>query len=115
MSASCGPEGFADVLKSNIEIAMSVGKDPTFLSNCELPVDQFQHCLQALDLSYNNLEMVPETICSLYGLGELILSNNPRITRLPPELGKLRNIWNLRLENLNIQDIPEDIKGKILL
>eukprot|EP00794_Sanderia_malayensis_P013704 gene13704-15131_t len=111
LSASCGPEGFADIAKSSIEVAMLAGKEPQFLSNCELPVECFRNCLQALDLSFNDLEMVPDTTCSLSSLGELILSNNPRIQRLPPELGKLRNIWNLRLENLNIQDIPEDVKS----
>ena len=74
MSASCGPEGFADVEKQRVEIAMSSAAALSFISNCELPVDMFENTLQSLDLSDNNLEMVPETVCMLTALGELNLS-----------------------------------------
>ena len=60
--------------KNRVEVAITSGNEPSFLSNCELPVDQLQNTLQVLDLSYNNLEAVPETVCMLTALGELNLS-----------------------------------------
>ena len=60
--------------KKRVEVAISSGNEPSFLSNCELPVDLLQNTLQVLDLSYNNLETVPETVCMLTALGELNLS-----------------------------------------
>ena len=74
LSASCGPEGFTDVEKNRVEVAISSGSDPSFVSNCELPAKQVHNTLQVLDLSDNNLEMVPETVCMLTALGELNLS-----------------------------------------
>lgn len=74
LSASCGPEGFTDVEKKRVEVAISSGSEPSFLSNCELPADQLQNTLLVLDLSNNNLEMVPESVCMLNSLGELDLS-----------------------------------------
>ena len=74
LSASCGPEGFAQVETKRVEVAISAGNEPSFLSNFELPVDQLQNTLQVLDLSSNRLEMVPETVCMLAALRELNLS-----------------------------------------
>ena len=60
--------------KKRVEAAISSGNEPSFVSNCDLPVNQLQNTLQVLDLSDNKLEMVPETVCMLTALRELILS-----------------------------------------
>ena len=49
-------------------------EEKPFVSTCEFPVELFQHTLERLDLSENNLQIFPETICELTSLQELDLS-----------------------------------------
>lgn len=106
LTASCGPEGFVAVDKKKVADSISGSIQAAFNTNCEFPVALLSHCLQVLDLSYNQLEHIPDSICCLTSLCELDLSHNPSLRQLPAELGNLKNIWNLRLTNLNINDVP---------
>ncbi|KYO21001.1 leucine-rich repeat serine/threonine-protein kinase 1 isoform B [Alligator mississippiensis] len=73
---------------------------PTFLSDS----------LEVLYLNDNQLDFVPQSICLLKGLTELYLGNNPGIRELPPELGQLANLWQLDTEELNISNVPAEIR-----
>ncbi|XP_054625561.1 leucine-rich repeat serine/threonine-protein kinase 1 isoform X3 [Dunckerocampus dactyliophorus] len=66
--------------------------------------------LEVLILNDNQLECVPQSVCGLSGLSELYLSNNAGIRELPVELGQLTNLWQLDIENLNISNVPQEVR-----
>ncbi|XP_039215029.1 leucine-rich repeat serine/threonine-protein kinase 1 isoform X3 [Crotalus tigris] len=66
--------------------------------------------LEVLYLNDNQLDSVPQSVCLLKGLSELYLGNNPGIQELPTELGQLVNLWQLDIEDLNIGNIPTEIR-----
>ncbi|XP_058485313.1 leucine-rich repeat serine/threonine-protein kinase 1 [Solea solea] len=66
--------------------------------------------LEVLYLNDNQLDCVPQSVCALHNLTELYLSNNPGIRELPAELGQLCNLWQLDTEDLNISNIPQDVR-----
>uniref|UniRef100_UPI00398E8825 leucine-rich repeat serine/threonine-protein kinase 1 n=1 Tax=Pristiophorus japonicus TaxID=55135 RepID=UPI00398E8825 len=69
-------------------------------------------CLEVLHLDNNSLESVPQSVCGLRALSELYLSNNPGIRDLPPELGQLANLWQLDIDQLNISNVPTEIRNE---
>uniref|UniRef100_A0A8C5M637 non-specific serine/threonine protein kinase n=2 Tax=Leptobrachium leishanense TaxID=445787 RepID=A0A8C5M637_9ANUR len=66
--------------------------------------------LEVLFLNENQLESVPHSVCFLKGLTELYLGSNPGIRELPAELGQLTSLWQLDLEDLNITNLPTEIR-----
>lgn len=36
--------------------------------------------------------------------------SNPGIRELPAELGRLSNLWQLDIEDLNITNVPQDVR-----
>ncbi|XP_066492192.1 leucine-rich repeat serine/threonine-protein kinase 1 [Tiliqua scincoides] len=66
--------------------------------------------LEVLYLNDNQLDAVPLSVCLLRGLSELYLGNNAGIQELPPELGQLANLWQLDIEELNIINLPAEIR-----
>uniref|UniRef100_A0A8D0GZA0 Leucine rich repeat kinase 1 n=1 Tax=Sphenodon punctatus TaxID=8508 RepID=A0A8D0GZA0_SPHPU len=66
--------------------------------------------LEVLYLNDNQLDSVPQSVCLLKGLTELYIGNNSGIRELPPELGQLANLWQLDIEELNISNIPAEIR-----
>ncbi|ELV13456.1 Leucine-rich repeat serine/threonine-protein kinase 1 [Tupaia chinensis] len=78
----------------------SVLEFPAFLSES----------LEVLCLNDNHLDAVPPSVCLLKSLSELYLGNNPGLRELPPELGQLSNLWQLDTEDLNISNMPAEIK-----
>lgn len=75
----------------------------------EFPV-MLQDSLEVLLLNDNQLECVPQSVCSLQSLTELYLSNNSGIRELPVELGQLSNLWQLDMDNLNISNVPQNAR-----
>ncbi|XP_051896567.1 leucine-rich repeat serine/threonine-protein kinase 1 isoform X2 [Pristis pectinata] len=69
-------------------------------------------CLEVLHLDSNFLDSVPQSVCWLRALSELYLSNNPGIRELPAELGQLANLWQLDIDQLNISNVPTEIKNE---
>ncbi|KAJ8304248.1 hypothetical protein KUTeg_017831 [Tegillarca granosa] len=67
------------------------------------------HSLHDLNLSNNDLEVVPSSVCHMTSLEILDLSDNPSIKTFPPELGRLKTCHNLILNGLNIENIPKEI------
>lgn len=66
-----------------------------------LPKSMAQAKLSILFLARNNLYEVPSCVCEITTLQSLDLSGNPRLTQLPYEMGRLRNIEFLKLEHLD--------------
>ena len=56
--------------------------------------------LRSLDLSYNSFQQVPLCICYFSNLDSLDLSHNPNITKLPADMGRLQNLFDLKLEGM---------------
>ena len=50
-----------------------------------------------LDVSNNNIKIVPPNISELTNLSVLNISGNENITDLPPEMGLLTRLWNLNV------------------
>ncbi|MEE6503637.1 hypothetical protein FKM82_004886 [Ascaphus truei] len=75
---------------------------------------EFPSCLrdslEVLYLNNNQLDSVPLSVCQLKSLTELYLGSNPGIRDLPPELGQLAALWQLDLEELNITNLPAEIR-----
>ncbi|XP_067873774.1 leucine-rich repeat serine/threonine-protein kinase 1 isoform X2 [Heterodontus francisci] len=69
-------------------------------------------CLEVLHLDNNFLDSVPQSVCWLRALSELYLSNNPGIRELPAELGQLANLWQLDIDQLNISNVPTEIRNE---
>lgn len=66
--------------------------------------------LEVLCLNDNHLDAVPPSVCLLKSLSELYLGNNSSLRELPPELGQLGNLWQLDTEDLNISNVPAEIR-----
>ncbi|OWK08814.1 LRRK1 [Cervus elaphus hippelaphus] len=62
--------------------------------------------LRKLNLSDNHLGELP----SVQSSDEIICSSNPSLRELPPELGQLGNLWQLDIEDLNIGNVPAEIR-----
>ncbi|XP_014858767.1 PREDICTED: leucine-rich repeat serine/threonine-protein kinase 1 [Poecilia mexicana] len=86
-------------------------RDPDPVCPIEFP-SVLRDSLEVLILNDNQLECVPQSLCALHNLTELYLSNNPGIRELPAELGQLSNLWQLDIENLNINNIPQAVKDE---
>ena len=65
-----------------------------------LPMSMAEAKLSLLHLAKNNLYEVPPCVCKIITLESLDLSGNPRLTQLPQQMGRLRNIVFLKLEHL---------------
>ncbi|XP_015424594.1 PREDICTED: LOW QUALITY PROTEIN: leucine-rich repeat serine/threonine-protein kinase 1 [Myotis davidii] len=78
---------------------------------CPLDFPAFlSESLEVLCLNDNHLDAVPPSVCLLKSLSELYLGNNPGLRELPPELGQLGNLWQLDIEDLNISNVPAEIR-----
>ncbi|XP_015198818.2 leucine-rich repeat serine/threonine-protein kinase 1 isoform X2 [Lepisosteus oculatus] len=86
-------------------------RDPDSVCSIEFP-GVLRDCLEVLFLNDNQLESVPQSVCSLKNLTELYLSNNPGIRELPHELGQLSNLWQLDIEDLNISNVPVEVRNE---
>ncbi|KAG5552612.1 hypothetical protein RHGRI_010636 [Rhododendron griersonianum] len=62
-----------------------------------------------LDLSYNRITQLPESVCTLYNLETLLLSNCHLLITLPAELVKLISLRHLDLIRTNLKEIPMHI------
>lgn len=40
----------------------------------------------------------------------LVCYSNPGLRELPPELGQLGNLWQLDIEDLNISNVPAEVR-----
>ncbi|CAI9543023.1 unnamed protein product, partial [Staurois parvus] len=78
-------------------------------SSVEFPVF-LRDSLEVLYLNDNQLDTFPHSVCQLKSLTELYLGSNPGIKELPPELGQLSSLWQLDLEDLNISNLPAEIR-----
>ncbi|XP_068169115.1 leucine-rich repeat serine/threonine-protein kinase 1 isoform X2 [Antennarius striatus] len=84
-------------------------RDPDPVRSIEFPMI-LGDSLEVLYLNDNQLDCVPQSVCGLHSLTELYLSNNPNIRELPAELCQLSNLWQLDLEGLTINNVPQEVR-----
>ena len=81
--------------------------------NClsNLPNSTVASGLKTFNISNNQFHTVPHCVCSFVTLHTLNIANNPNISSLPPELGRLQNLRNLNLNGLhNLNDPPRSVR-----
>lgn len=61
-----------------------------------------------MDLSYTAIKILPETVCALYNLQILILSNCHYLTKLPKNMWKLINVRHLDIIGTDLNEMPKD-------
>ncbi|XP_077376573.1 leucine-rich repeat serine/threonine-protein kinase 1 [Festucalex cinctus] len=86
------------------------GSDPG--GPVEFPALLLRDSLEVLYLSDNHLECVPPSVCALASLRELYLADNAGIRELPPEVSSLSNLWQLDVDNVDIGNVPQDVRSK---
>lgn len=50
------------------------------------------------------------SFCLCLSLSLCMVNSNPAIRELPAELGQLSNLWQLDIEDLNITNVPQEIR-----
>ena len=78
---------------------------------CALPSNVIAAAIRSLNLSKNEFRSVPPCICTFTTLESLNLSDNPHITTLPAEMGRLIFLSHLNLSGLkNLKDPPKKLQ-----
>ncbi|KAL3027235.1 hypothetical protein AAZX31_03G039400 [Glycine max] len=62
--------------------------------------------LRYLNLSHTSIRTLPESLCNLYNLQTLVLSNCQMLTRLPTDMQNLVNLCHLHINGTHIEEMP---------
>jgi|LauGreSBDMM110SN_4_FD.fasta_scaffold13742_1 hypothetical protein len=102
------------------EVANAQFSHVLYLSHCQFPTvprlifqqsHEYLSSIKHLDLSFNNITIIPDALSSLVNLKELWLSNNP-IKSLPTVLGSsLHKLEVLDIRNTQITFLPPSFAG----
>ena len=100
--------------------SMDFSSNPSIEETYEIPVELWANTLMYLDLSGNKISILPDYIGNLTSLVNLNLSNNKDLTTLPPALGRLKNCFQLGIDNLRLNNLPhttniEGSRTKVIL
>ena len=92
----------------SIPLVTAVVSQLASLDNIEVLAKLTVPLATRLVIKHNNLQCIPESICSMLNLGSLEINHNP-ITELCKELGCLKKLWFLPLEGLSLKFPPHSI------
>lgn len=90
---------------NGIRIANNYDNDALNFTNMESLLQNLTN-LKELNLSYNEIQLIPDTITQLTNLENLDFSNNPHLKVLPINFGNLNKLKNLNLSFCSIEKIP---------
>ncbi|XP_028224399.1 putative disease resistance RPP13-like protein 1 isoform X2 [Glycine soja] len=62
--------------------------------------------LRYLNLSRTSIKTLPESLCNLYNLQTLVLSDCDKLTRLPTDMQNLINLCHLHIDGTDIREMP---------
>ncbi|XP_071805537.1 leucine-rich repeat serine/threonine-protein kinase 2-like isoform X2 [Asterias amurensis] len=68
--------------------------------------------LERLSLNNNQLSQIPREIGQISTLTSLDISNNPKTTSIPDDLGRLSRLWEFPLDGLKLDLDPSILKGR---
>eukprot|EP01147_Barroeca_monosierra_P010860 gene10860-2935_t len=77
-------------------------------------ISRLSETLVDLNLSNNNLELLPDEVCQLFQLRELSVGRN-KLDRLPTDLGQLQALVSLDVSNNSITKLPISIAAIVKL
>ena len=78
-----------------------------------MPVNTAAPAIRALNIGNNSFRTVPICVCSFTTLHSLDLSDNPNISTLPAEMGRLTNLTRLGLRGLKrLRDPPRRVQSE---
>ncbi|CAI9729022.1 malignant fibrous histiocytoma-amplified sequence 1 homolog [Octopus vulgaris] len=89
---------------TSLKVFHAVGNYLQTIPNCFTQISE----LQKLNLSYNNLSELSQSIFKLTSLVELNLCENS-VERLPPEIGELKNLRHLNIGGNLLSEVPEQM------
>ena len=76
-----------------------------------IPLNTAAPAIRALNIGNNSFRTVPICVCSFTTLHSLDLSDNPNISTLPAEMGRLTNLARLNLKGLKrLRDPPRSVQ-----
>eukprot|EP01116_Phalansterium_solitarium_P016719 TRINITY_DN3950_c0_g1_i2.p1 TRINITY_DN3950_c0_g1~~TRINITY_DN3950_c0_g1_i2.p1 ORF type:complete len:481 (-),score=108.88 TRINITY_DN3950_c0_g1_i2:40-1482(-) len=81
-----------------------------------------EHCIisdyfnvRVLDLSHNDIRLLPAEIGRLANLQELNVSHNAELSRFPPEIGRLAKLQSLHFNETAVMELPIECYNLVML
>ncbi|XVF82115.1 hypothetical protein PTKIN_Ptkin16aG0018800 [Pterospermum kingtungense] len=99
-------DGLSDILETKRLRTFYLINSPSDYKYC--PLNNLKN-LRYLDVSDSALERLPESLCTLYYLQTLRLTNSSALRVLPQGIAKLVNLRKLQIKGTGLKQMPEEM------